>query len=100
MSNGKHCLNYCKDVEKYGLKALPIQNDCVLIKAKESTIQSRLHLGFSQCSYKQICTKYGLGEAEELKENIGQYWSPRRKHIQGVKNQIITNVKSKSRIFS
>ena len=70
MSNGKHCLDYCKDVEKYGLKAFPIQNECVLIKAKESTIQSRLHLGFSQCSYKQICTKYGLGEAEELKEKI------------------------------
>ena len=71
MSNGKHCLNYCKDVEKYGLKALPIQNDCVLIKAEESTIQSRFHLGFSQCSFIKICTKDGLGEAEELKENIG-----------------------------
>ena len=50
MSNGKHCLDYCKDVKKYGLKAFPIQNDCMLIKAEESTIQSHLHLGFSQCS--------------------------------------------------
>ena len=50
MSNGKHCLHYCKDVEKYVLKAFPIQNDCMLIKDEESTIQSHLHLGFSQCS--------------------------------------------------
>ena len=73
-------------LEKYGLKALPIQNDSVLIKPEESTIQSRLHLGFAQCSSRQICTKDGFSEADELKENIGQYWSPRRKHIQGVKN--------------
>ena len=86
MSNGKHCLDYCKDVEKYGLNSLPIQNDCVLIKDEESTIQSRFHIGFAQCSFKNICTKDGLGEAEELKENIGQYWSPIRKHIQGLKN--------------
>ena len=70
MSNGKHCLDYCKDVEKYGLNSLPIQNDCVLIKSEESTIQSCLYLGFAQCSSRQICTKDGLGEAEEL-VNIG-----------------------------
>ena len=71
--------------KKYGLKEFPIQNDYVIIKDDESTVQSCLHLGFAQCISEQICTKDGLGEAEELKENIGQYWSPRRKHIQGVK---------------
>ena len=86
MSNGKHLLDYCKDVEMYGLTELSIQNDCMPIKAKESTIQSHLHLGFAQCSSRHIFIKDGLGEAEELKENIGQYWSPRRKHIHGVKN--------------
>ena len=63
MSNGKHCLDYCKDVEKYGLKEFPIQNDYVLIKAKENTIQSHLHLWFAQCSSIHIFTKDGLGEA-------------------------------------
>ena len=71
MSNGKHFLDYCKDVEKYGLNSFPIQNDYVLIKAEESTIQSCFHLGFAQCNFRNICTKDGLGEAEELKENIG-----------------------------
>lgn len=70
MSNGKYCLDSCQDVENHGLKALPIQNGRVCVKAEESNFQSRLHLGFGQCSYRQICTQDGLFEAEELKENI------------------------------
>ena len=64
MSNGKHFLDSCKDVKKYGFKECHIQNDFILIKYEESTIQSYLHLGFSQCSSRQICTKDGLGEAK------------------------------------
>lgn len=62
MSNGKYCLDSCQDVENYGLKALPVQNGSVFVKAEESNFQSRLHLGFAQCSSRQICTQDGLGE--------------------------------------
>lgn len=62
MSNGKYCLDSCEDVENYGLKALPVQNNSAFVKAKESNFQSRLHLGFAQCSSRQICAQDGQGE--------------------------------------
>lgn len=62
MLNGKYCLDSCEDVENDGLKVLPVQNNFAFVKAKESNFQSRLHLGFAQCSSRQICTQDGLGE--------------------------------------